>query len=118
MKQNKIWLPIGSKVYKLVNVPAGCHAIGCPMQEESMKPFWGGILIGMLVGANLAIVLIGLLVFAKCGECGAWIQQKLDGSSVAPRPDRSHYRLGVLTPKAVKNLPTAMVSRIGMMSSD
>ena len=82
MKQNKARLPIGSTLYKFVDVPAGCYAIGCPMQEASMKPFWGGILIGMFVGANLAIVLIGLLVFAKCGECGAWIQQKLNGSSV------------------------------------
>ena len=83
-----------------------------------MKPFWGGILIGMFVGANLAIVLIGLLVSAKCGECGAWIQQKLNGSSVTPRPDRRHYRLGVLPQKGLKSLPPAMLSRIGMMSSD
>ena len=83
-----------------------------------MKPFWGGILIGMFVGANLSIVLIGLLVFARCGECGAWIQQKLNGSSVAPRPDCRHYRLGVLTQEAVKSLPSAMLSRNGMMSLD
>lgn len=70
-----------------------------------MNPFWGGILIGVFVGANLAMVLIGLLASAKCEECGAWIQHKLNGSSEPPRPDHHHYQPDVLTQKAVKSIP-------------
>lgn len=49
-----------------------------------MSPFYWGVIFGLFVGVNLAVVVVGLLAGAKCGECGAWLQQKLNGSSERP----------------------------------
>jgi hypothetical protein len=46
-----------------------------------MSAGWIGFLLGVIVGANLAVVALGLTKAAQCGECGAWIRKKLNGLS-------------------------------------
>jgi hypothetical protein len=47
-----------------------------------MSTFWGGVLIGVVAGLNIGVLVIGLLVGAKCGECGArmqrWLEEKAE----------------------------------------
>lgn len=44
-----------------------------------MSAGWVGFIIGLLVGINLAVVVIGLTTSCKCGECGQWLERKLNG---------------------------------------
>jgi|PlaIllAssembly_1097288.scaffolds.fasta_scaffold2404579_2 hypothetical protein len=48
----------------------------------------GMFFLGVFIGAFLGVIAVGLTAGAKCGECGEWMQKKLEelskGSSSEP----------------------------------